>query len=643
MLELPMKNIRLLLILILSVVSMTAVRSFAQNNSLKIDDSCYPSYRQADSLVGTDSFPALIQEFENKAIFVDDKKAQVLVYVLKLRDAKATGPDEKVDKYYEDLKEVAKRLDYLQYYFFAYHLKAIYYYNHGFQAKAYRISEEMLDEAVAMDNEYGRWFSARNIADLYMDSYKLSRAKEYLLKAVEIYENTENRTIKVQAMSKTYMDLARCDEFGTPDFEKYLDKALATAKVSTDTLTVYFYRACNSVLKKNIAEYNKYKEICLNNTQLKRVRAQASVDFMMADAAVSGDWDYFLEALKGLNHHEDLSFVTRLAAKYGNLDAVAECYQRHIMLIYNSRDHEVQRTIEQLELKVENEKLNQTIIRQKESTNRILIATSILLLLGALFISVSSLYYIGRLRKAKKDAEAANTMKTRFIQNMNHEIRTPLNAIVGFTQLLIADDELNEEERQRYGRYITNNSSLLMMLIDDILDISDVDNGKYRLAIGKCNVEEICVNAMNTVESRVPARVAYRFENSTPEGFSIVTDGRRVQQVLINFLTNSCKHTISGEIVLSCSLTERDGYISFAVRDTGEGVPPESAEEIFNRFSKLNDFKQGSGLGLNICRVIAGKLGGEVDIDLTYGRCASANAKGARFVFHLPLKSEFKS
>ena len=404
------------------------------------------------------------------------------MYVLKLRDAKATGPDEKVDKYYEELKEVAKRLDYLQYYFYAYHLRAIYYYNHGFQAKAYSISEEMLDEALVMDNEYGKWFSARNIADLYMDSYKLSRAKEYLLKAVEIYENTDNRTIKVQAMSKTYMDLARCDELGTPDFEKYLDKALATARVSTDTLTVYFYRACNSVLKKNFAEYNKYKEICLNNTQLKRVRAQASVDFMMADAAVNGDWDYFLEALKGLNHHEDLSFVTQLATVYGNMDALSQCYQRHITLIYNKRNHEVQNTIEQLELKVENDKLNQTIIQQKERTNRILMVTSLILLLAALFISVASIYYIRRLRRMRKEAESANKMKTRFIQNMNHEIRTPLNAIVGFTQLLIADDELTEEEQQRYGRYISNNSSLLMMLIDDILDISDVDNGQYRLA-----------------------------------------------------------------------------------------------------------------------------------------------------------------
>lgn len=632
-----MKNIRLLLILILSVVSMTSVRSFAQNNSLKIDDSCYPSFRQADSLVGTDRFPALIQEFENKALSVEDKKAQVLVYVLKLRDAKATGPDEKVDKYYEELKEVAKRLDYLQYYFYAYHLKAVYYYNCGFQAKAYRISEEMLDEAVAMDNEYGCWFSARNIADLYMDSYKLSRAKEYLLKAVEIYENTDNRTIKVQAMSKTYMDLARCDELGTPDFEKYLDKALATARVSTDTLTVYFYRACNSVLKKNFAEYNKYKEICLNNTQLKRVRAQASVDFMMADAAVSGDWDYFLEALKGLNHHEDLSFVTQLAAKYGNLDVVTECYQRHIMLIYNSRDHEVQRTIEQLELKVENDKLNQTIIQQKGRTNRILMVTSLILLLAALFISVASIYYIRKLRRMRKEAESANKMKTRFIQNMNHEIRTPLNAIVGFTQLLIADDELTEEEKQRYGRYISNNSSLLMMLIDDILDISDVDNGQYRLAIGNCNVEEICNNAMNTVETRVPAGVEYRYEKGTPEGFVIETDGRRVQQVLINFLTNSCKHTCSGEIVLACSLEENPGSITFSVRDTGGGVPLESAEEIFNRFAKLDGFKQGSGLGLNICRVIAGKLGGRVDIDRNYGRCADPQAKGARFVFILPL------
>lgn len=632
-----MKSYRLLLFTLLALILPASGQCLAQNNNLKIDDDCFTVYRQADSLVGTEHFQPLVRELETKAVAAGDKKAQVLAYVLKLRDAKSTGPDEKVDKSFDELKDIAKNFNYLQYYFYAYHLKAVYYYNCGFQAKAYSISEEMLDEALAMDNEYGKWFSAKNIADLYMDSYKLSSAKEYLEMTVRIYETTKDKTIRAQAMSKTYMDLARCDKFGTPEFESYLDKALETSKAATDTLTVYFYRACNAAVKKDMAGYKRYKEICLNNAQLSRVRGMAKLDFEMADAAIRGDWDSFLETLTELNLHEDLSFVTQLATVYGNMDALSQCYQRHITLIYNKRNHEVQNTIEQLELKVENDKLNQTIIQQKGRTNRILMVTSLILLLAALFISVASIYYIRKLRRMRKEAESANKMKTRFIQNMNHEIRTPLNAIVGFTQLLIADDELTEEEKQRYGRYISNNSSLLMMLIDDILDISDVDNGQYRLAIGNCNVEEICNNAMNTVETRVPAGVEYRYEKGTPEGFVIETDARRVQQVLINFLTNSCKHTCSGEIVLACSLEENPGSITFSVRDTGGGVPLESAEEIFNRFAKLDSFKQGSGLGLNICRVIAGKLGGKVDIDRNYGRCADPQAKGARFVFILPL------
>ena len=88
---------------------------------------------------------------------------------------------------------------------------------------------------------------------------------------------------------------------------------------------------------------------------------------------------------------------------------------------------------------------------------------------------------------------------------------------------------------------------------------------------------------------------------------------------------------------MSCSTGEKEGCVSFAVSDTGKGVPPEKADKIFQRFTKLDNFKQGSGLGLNICNVFAEKLGGTVELDENYGRCLGEEFSGARFVFHLPL------
>ena len=104
-----------------------------------------------------------------------------------------------------------------------------------------------------------------------------------------------------------------------------------------------------------------------------------------------------------------------------------------------------------------------------------------------------------------------------------------------------------------------------------------------------------------------------------------------MQQILINLLTNSCKHTKEGEIRLSSSLTSRPGFVSYSVTDTGPGVPVDQAERIFDRFTKLNDFVQGTGLGLSICRDIAERMGASVYLDTTY------TAGGARFIFEVPV------
>lgn len=236
------------------------------------------------------------------------------------------------------------------------------------------------------------------------------------------------------------------------------------------------------------------------------------------------------------------------------------------------------------------------------------------------------------MNKARHIAEKANGMKTAFIQNMSHEFRTPLNSIIGFSQLLCMPDEyISEEEKAEYLDYITNNSRLLTVMVNDMLSISDMEKGIYSIRIKPTNVNEMARQAIKAAEFRWPAGVSQVRLFGVDEDVRYLTDGMRVLQILINFLTNACKHTTSGEIAIGNSLTENPGFITFYVADTGPGVPADMAESIFERFVKLDNNKQGAGLGLSICRMMAEKLGGKVWLDTRY-------TKGARFVFTIPAK-----
>lgn len=232
--------------------------------------------------------------------------------------------------------------------------------------------------------------------------------------------------------------------------------------------------------------------------------------------------------------------------------------------------------------------------------------------------------------KARHESEAKDV----YVQNMSHEVRTPLNAVVGFAQLLTLPQEfLTDEERNEYCEHIQHNSNLLTMLIDDILDISDIQGGNYRITPSECSLSDICNVSIGSVKYRVKDNIELGYSSSIPADYKIFADPRRVQQILINYLTNAIKHTKEGSIKLTTSLTEYPGMVTFAVEDTGEGVPIEQASNIFRRFTKLNDFVQGTGLGLNICRTLAEKMNGKVFLDTTY-------INGARFVFCLPIEKK---
>ena len=233
--------------------------------------------------------------------------------------------------------------------------------------------------------------------------------------------------------------------------------------------------------------------------------------------------------------------------------------------------------------------------------------------------------------EAQHRAEEADRMKSMFIQNMSHEIRTPLNSIVGFSQLLTDPNlELDGEQRGEFSQLIIHNSDLLTTLVNDILALSELESGNYQMKSERVVCNTLCRESLNTVSHRCPEGVQLRFTSEVADDYTIQSDGQRIKQVLINYLTNAEKYTEKGEIHLHLSLTEHPGHLTFSVADTGRGIPADQAEAIFERFRKLDNFVQGTGLGLNICRLIAEHLQGEVSLDTSYTR-------GARFLFILPL------
>lgn len=227
---------------------------------------------------------------------------------------------------------------------------------------------------------------------------------------------------------------------------------------------------------------------------------------------------------------------------------------------------------------------------------------------------------------AKEQAERADKLKSAFIANMSHEIRTPLNAIVGFSTLMAETD--NADERKMYQEIIDQNNTQLLKLVTDVLDLAKIESGTLNFdkqffdPIGLCN--DVLISMNLKVPSGVNLYVADDLPNCT-----LNSDRIRLNQVLSNFVGNAIKFTPQGEICIGFELVG-DALVRFYVSDTGIGIPKEKQAEVFDRFVKLDNFVQGSGLGLSISKSIVEGLGGSIGVD-------SEEGKGATFWFAIPI------
>lgn len=231
---------------------------------------------------------------------------------------------------------------------------------------------------------------------------------------------------------------------------------------------------------------------------------------------------------------------------------------------------------------------------------------------------------------AKDRAEESNRMKSAFLANMSHEIRTPLNSIVGFSNLLTSDQlELSMEEKAHFSEIIKQNSDALLTLINDVLDLSRIETGRMSVMKADCDVVSLSKSVLESMMVTCSKPLSFEFKCDKDE-MVISTDEARLRQVLVNLLTNSIKFSEHGTITLSIEEKRHKGLLYFSVSDNGCGIPKEDAKRVFERFVKLDQFKQGTGLGLQLCQQIITRLGGKIWIDTTY-------VDGARFVFTHPL------
>ena len=226
---------------------------------------------------------------------------------------------------------------------------------------------------------------------------------------------------------------------------------------------------------------------------------------------------------------------------------------------------------------------------------------------------------------ARIKAEEADRMKSSFLANMSHEIRTPLNAIVGFSKLIIEAD--NECEKRQYADIVEHNSTVLLNLFNDILDLSALEAGSLELSYHPVRLKDICLQLYELHVKSVKPEVRLVLDEVDSQ-LCIQGDWERISQILVNLITNAIKFTSVGEIHFG--FQKKADMVQFYISDTGKGIPAERVATIFQRFGKIDDFVQGTGLGLTICRMLVEKMGGRIWV-------RSKQGKGTVFYFTLPM------
>ena len=555
------------------------------------------------------------------------------------------------------LKQYARSVGNAELYYWAWAARLVnYYIIQGEYNIALLEAEKMLQEAKGEKKQGSIAECYYALANVYAAKGLVKKSQEFMLKEIDIFENANvfryNISCQYSDAAKIYIDLGEAEK--APEL---LKKALKTSKSTYHEVTAKLVYVSLYLAQGDTAAARKALEECrqmyMGEPSMKR-----HIHYLY-DVEIDYNWRVgnYNKALSVLDERETElrkknNLTTLMALRKTKADILwdmnrkeeaAGLYRDFLLEQKKEKERNEEITTSEFATMLNLQQLNAEKVRlEKISQKKQLQNTRTILfsVLGLLCIVVIFLWQQRKLnaklhraknkldeqnrtlikaeeelRKAKEVAEQSNWLKTMFIQNMSHEIRTPLNSIVGFSGVLV--DMLDEKEDiGQYVALIESNSKLLLKLVGDILDISILDS-EVEIKHNAVDVNACCQASIDAAGASFDPGVRLIFEPACDE-LIINSNYSYIVQVLDNLLGNASKFTHEGSVTLAYEVKKEENQLIFTVTDTGIGIPVEEQERVFERFVKLDNFSQGAGLGLSICRIVAERLGGYLRIDKGY-------------------------
>ena len=520
-------------------------------------------------------------------------------------------------------------------------------------------TQRMLDDAKKRENTLGRAMAYKQIGVIYLNMKQTEPAVDALQRYAELMKDEDD---DISSLSNIYYRMAKAY-----DYDKAYDQELRV----TEEWLEFLHKKVGKLEKPEVHE-------CYNAYYLARAAAfigQKKLEDAKMALDTAGYHAHLVKTSLSLHHYykmqarfflasgdaanavlytDSVSMMTKdkddhtsevraqALMMLGRGDEAARIYQR----LYHEKDslfgRDARQHLDELNtlFQVDELKMEQ---QQSKFLYMVIAASSIMVALLLLLLygwrtAIGHKKVSEELRIANEKAKASSKMKTEFVRNISHEIRTPLNILSGFTQILTTPGiDLPESEKADIQERVEENTDRITKLVDRMLELSDISSEAIIERSDKTDVKMIMEQAIvqsgisqHTLPENADSKVKFEIISNQPtDSVALITNELYAIRALSQILENAVKFTYEGSITLKTEYTEN--HLRFIVEDTGIGISADQADHVFEEFVQLDDFADGTGIGLTVARSIAQRMGGDLWLDTKY-------TQGSRFIFELLRK-----